>query len=184
MNLPLRGDILREMTVIASLVLGSNGAASLHGSSRGLSTPADRQRFLERHRSAAAFIIGKKSAVIESYAKSSVPIFVYTRKLEKLDLPHPLMQQITVDRNLGELTQIIDHRIAGDIVVEAGASLLLALIAERVIDILELSISPIAGDGDFISIEELLATFTIESELVIDGTRLLQCSNRSNAANS
>ena len=117
MNLPLRGDILREMTVIASLVLGSNGAASLHGSSRGLSTPADRQRFLERHRSAAAFIVGKKSAVIESYAKSSVPIFVLTRKLEKLDLPHPLMQQITVDRNLGELTQIIDHRIAGDIVV-------------------------------------------------------------------
>jgi riboflavin biosynthesis pyrimidine reductase len=94
------------------------------------------------------------------------------------------MQQITVDRNLGELTQIIDHRIAGDIVVEAGPSLLLALIAERVIDILELSISPIAGDGDFISIEELLATFTIESEVVIDGTRLLQCSNRSNAANS
>jgi len=183
-NLPLCGDILIEMTVIASLVVGSNGAASLHGNSRALSTSADRGRFLERHQSASAFIIGKKSALIESYAKCQVPIFVFTRLLEKLDLPHPLMQQITVDRNLGEITRRIDERIPGDIVVEAGPSLLLALIAEHAVDILELSISPIEGDGNFISVDNLIAAFSIESEINIDGTRLLQCRYNGHATNS
>ncbi|MFM1975120.1 MAG: hypothetical protein RL524_1107 [Actinomycetota bacterium] len=162
MNLPLCGDILLEMTVIASLVVGSNGAASLHGSSRALSTPADRERFLARHQGASAFIIGKKSAAIESYAKSQVPIF----------------------SDLGEITRRIDERIPGNIVVEAGPSLLLALIGAGVIEILELSISPIEGDGDFLSIEDLLAPFSIESEVTIDGTRLLQCRYNGHATNS
>lgn len=121
MNLPSRGDILREMTVIASLVVGSNGATSLDGLSRGLSTEADRARFLQRHRSAAAFIIGKQSALVENYRQSDVPIFIFTRSSQKIELPHPLMQQVTVDRNLREITQLIDLRISGDIVVEAGA---------------------------------------------------------------
>mgnify|MGYP006186857029 CR=1 FL=1 len=141
------------MTVIASLVVGSNGATSLDGLSRGLSTAADRSRFLHRHRRAAAFIIGKQSALIENYGQSAVPIFIFTRSTQRLELPHPMMQQVTVDRNLREITQLIDLRITGDIVVEAGASLLGALIEAQVIDILELSISPIAGDGDFIDLD-------------------------------
>ena len=180
MNLPSRGDILLEMTVIASLVVGSNGATSLNGRSRGLSTAADRTRFLERHRSAAAFIIGKKSALIESYSKSAVPIFIFTRSNEKLALPHPMMQQITVDRNLGEITQLIDLRIAGNIVVEAGVSLLQALIDVHVIEILELSISPIAGDGDFIDLAELLSKFEVTDEVEVEGTKLLKCRYKGN----
>lgn len=184
MNLPPRGDILREMTVIASLVVGSNGATSLNGRSSGLSTAADRARFLQRHRSASAFIIGKKSATIESYSASQVPIFIFTRSTQQLNLPHPLMQQVTVDRNLAEITQLIDLRITGDIVVEAGASLLRALIEVGVVDILELSISPIAGDGDFINLEELLSYFEVASDSVVDGTRLLECRYQRNSANS
>ena len=184
MNLPPRGDILREMTVIASLVVGSNGATSLDGRSSGLSTAADRTRFLERHRSAAAFIIGKKSATIESYAASQVPIFIFTRSTQQLSLAHPLMQQVTVDRNLAEITQLIDLRITGDIVVEAGVSLLRALIDVGVVDILELSISPIEGDGDFINVEELLSHFVVVSDYEVDGTRLLECRYERNSANS
>lgn len=184
MNLPLRGDILYEMTVIASIVLGSNGAASLHGSSQGLSTPADRARFLKRHRSAEAFIIGKKSALIESYSKSDVPILVFTRLPEKLDLPHPLMEQVVISHDLAETIRFIDQRIKGNIVVEAGPSLLKALIDVRAIDILELSLSPIEGDGDFIEFEELLSSFEIVSDCEIDGTRLLQGRDKSYSANS
>jgi riboflavin biosynthesis pyrimidine reductase len=172
------------MTVIASLVVGSNGASSLEGRSHGLSTQADRARFLARHRSASAFIIGKKSAAIESYSASRVPIFIFTRSTERLNLPHPLMQQVTVDRNLAEITQLIDLRIEGDIVVEAGASLLAALIDVGVIEILELSISPIAGDGDFINLTELLSSFEILSDLDVDGTRLLECRYQRNSTHS
>lgn len=175
MNRPPRGDILREMTVYASLVVGSNGATSLGGSSRGLSTPVDRERFLLRHRSAAAFIIGKRSATLESYGATQVPIFIFSRSTEKLTLPHRMMQQITVDRNLGEITKLIDLRIEGDIVVEAGPTLLKALIEVGAIEMLELSISPVAGDGDFINPDELLSHFTVVEEREIEGTKLLKC---------
>ena len=184
MNLPSRGDILREMTVIASLVVGSNGATSLAGLSRGLSTSADRARFLERHRSAAAFIIGKQSALVEDYRQSTVPIFIFTRSSQKLELPHPMMQQVTVDRNLSEITQLIDLRIPGDIVVEAGAQLLSALIDAHVIEILEISISPIAGDGGFVDLDALLSKFEIIDEHVIDETRLLKCRYNRYSTNS
>lgn len=184
MNLPLGGDILREMTVIASLVVGSNGATSLDGLSRGLSTAADRARFLQRHRSAAAFIIGKQSALVENYGQSDVPIFIFTRSSQKIELPHPMMQQVTVDRNLREITQLIDLRIAGDIVVESGPQLLGALIDAQAIDILELSISPIAGDGRFVELDALLSQFEIIEEDVVDETRLLKCRYNRNSTDS
>jgi hypothetical protein len=172
-----------EMAVIASFVIGSNGASSLAGTSRGLSTLADRERFLARHRSASAFIIGKKSAALENYGLTSVPIFVYSRSSEVLHFPHPLMQQITVDRNLKEITQLIDLRIEGNIVVEAGYGLLLPMVREGVIDALELSLTPIAGDGDFVDQEELLSYFEIKSDVDIDGTRLLECRYQGNSGN-
>lgn len=172
------------MSVIASFLVGRNGASTLGGLSAPLSSPADRNRFLARHRSAGAFIIGKNSAAIESYAAARVPIFVFTRKSEKLELPHPLMQQVTVDRELAEITRAIDQRIDGDVVVEAGASLLLALAREGVVDLLELSQTDIDGDGNFVNLPELLALFdTIESE-EINGTTLLKCRNKGNPADS
>lgn len=172
------------MSVIASFVVGANGASTLGGASQPLSTAADRERFLQRHRSAAAFIIGKNSATTENYATSRVPIFVFSRSSAPLDLPHPLMQQITVDRNLKEITELIDLRIPGDIVVEAGARLLTALIAVGVVERLELSITPIEGDGDFLDVKELLTPFEITTEIERDGTRLLECRYQGDARNS
>jgi riboflavin biosynthesis pyrimidine reductase len=172
------------MAVIASLVVGSNHATSKNGLSSPLSTPADRERFLERHRGAAAFIIGKKSAAIESYRSSKVPIFIFSRNTTPLDFEHPLMQQVTVDRNLYEITRIIDYRIDGDIVVEAGHSLLMALVKVGAVDLMELSLSPIAGDGDFIDLDELLDSFEIVSDKNVDGTRLLECRYQGNSTNS
>jgi dihydrofolate reductase len=173
------------MALIASLVVGSNGATSLGGKSRPLSTPSDRARFLKRHHSAAAFIIGKKSAILESYAATDVPIFVFSRNSEVLTLPHPLMQQVKVDRgDLGEISRRIDQRIEGEIVVEAGASLLTALINAGVIDQWELTISPVEGDGDFIDYETLLMKFHVSEEVAEDRTRLLQCRYKGDSANS
>lgn len=173
------------MALIASLVVGRNGATTLGGKSRPLSTPSDRERFLKRHRSASAFIIGKKSAILESYAATNVPIFVFSRNSDALTLPHPLMQQVTVNRgDLEEISRRIDQRIDGEIVVEAGVSLLTALINVGVIDLWELSISPIEGDGDFIEYQSLLIKFDVSEEATADGTRLLQCRYKGDSANS
>jgi len=163
------------MALIASFVVGVNGASTLDGKSSPLSTLADRDRFLARHRSAAAFIIGKHSAEIESYSASAVPIFVFTRNSHPLTFSHPLMEQVVVkENNLSEIVESLVRRIAGDIVVEAGATLLTALIDAGVIKLFELSISPINGDGDFLNIPTLLKKFQWDEELADDGTRLLQ----------
>jgi hypothetical protein len=95
-----------------------------------------------------------------------------------------MMQQVTVDRNLLEITRIIDHRIDGAIVVEAGASLLMAMAKVGAIDLIELSQTPVLGDGGFIDVDELLADFETISEREVDGTRLLECRYQGNSANS
>jgi riboflavin biosynthesis pyrimidine reductase len=181
--MPLLRGYSSEMTVIASLVVGANLATTKGGSSRALSTEPDRARFLKRHRSASAFIIGRKSAAVESYKDSQIPIFVYSRSSTPLHFTHPMMQQITVDRNLRDITQLIDLRIAGDIVVEAGPTLLMAMIEEGVINYLELTISPIEGDGNFIDVENVLNYFHIESEESTEGTRLLSCRYKGDSSN-
>ncbi|MEY4970349.1 MAG: hypothetical protein RLZZ277_580, partial [Actinomycetota bacterium] len=82
------------------------------------------------------------------------------------------------------ITRRIDERIEEDIVVEAGGQLLLAMVNAGVIDQLELSISPINGDGNFIEKDHLLKNFTIISDEEIDGTRLLQCRYQGNSTDS
>lgn len=171
------------MAVIATLVVGANHATSLGGLSAPLSTPADRARFLTLHRRAGAIIIGRESAAIENYQRTKVPIFVYSRNSAPLTFSHPLMQQVTVDRNLGELTKVLDERIVGDIVIESGASLLVALIKTGVVDEIELTLSPIAGDGHFVDPKELLQGFEIIADETIEGTRLLKGRDKRNSSN-
>lgn len=171
------------MALIATLVVGSNNATSKGGQSAPLSTPADRARFLELHRSAAAIITGRKSALAEDYSKTSIPIFVFTRQQEKLTFPHPMMEQTSVNENLHEITRGIESRFAGNVIIESGVELLQDLIEVGAVDELALTISPIEGDGDFIDLVKLLANFSIEKEVEVGGTRLLECRYHSNSAN-
>ena len=145
------------MALIATLAVGPNHATTLGGRSREISTPADRTRFLALHRSAGAIITGRESAAVEDYSKTQVPIFIFSRKPEKLSFPHPSMQQITVDRDLLEIARRIDQRISGDIVIEAGPRLLMAMVKVGAVDELQLSITPILGDGNFIDLKYLLS---------------------------
>jgi riboflavin biosynthesis pyrimidine reductase len=163
------------MALIATLAVGANNATTLGGNSRDISTPADRARFLALHRLAGAIITGKESAAVEDYSKTEVPIFVFSRSAEKLIFEYPTMQQITVDRNLLEISRRIDQRISDDIVIEAGPKLLTAMVEVGAVDFLQLSITPIEGDGNFIDTEFLLSKFEIEGEENDSGTRLLQC---------
>lgn len=172
------------MALIATLVVGSNNATSKGGQSSPLSTPADRSRFLALHRSASAIITGRKSATVEDYSQTRVPIFVFTRDSEKLDLPHPTMKQVTVHKNLAEMVRGIAERFDGDLIIESGVALLQPLIEVGAVDRLALSISPVTGDGDFIDVENLLSHFSIEKEVSIDGTRLLECRYNGNSAHS
>ena len=171
------------MAMIATLVVGSNNATSKGGLSAPLSTIADRARFLTLHRSAAAIIIGKESALVEDYRATTVPIFVFSRAAVKLKLPHPKMELITVGDDLSTVSRSIESRFKGDVIIEAGIGLLRAMVAVGAIDHLGLSISPIEGDGHFVDVEDLLNDFLVEEEREVDGTRLLECRYNRDSSN-
>ncbi len=171
------------MALIATLVVGSNNATSKGGLSAPLSTIADRARFLTLHRSAAAIIIGKESALVEDYRATTVPIFVFSRATEKLKFPHPMMEQVTVSDDLALISHSIASRFKGDVIIEAGIGLLRAMVAVGAIDHLALSFSPIDGDGHFLDVEDLLKDFSVEAEREVDGTRLLECRYNRDSSN-
>jgi riboflavin biosynthesis pyrimidine reductase len=94
------------------------------------------------------------------------------------------MRRVKIEGNLAEISRDIQNQISGDVIVEAGPELLVAMIGVGVIEKLQLSISPLNGDGNLIDTVKLLSNFTIESDKVLDGTRLLKCRYNGNAANS
>lgn len=168
------------MSVIATLVIGSNGATALGGASTALSTSADRQRFLALHRSAGAYITGRNSFSAESYANSSAPVLILSRT------PEPVLGATVIDSSQGLPSAMRDvtTRFASPIVVEAGATLFMELLKTGCIEECELTIVPIDGDSHFIDLDEVLGNLKIANDHMVDGTRLLKCRYKSSSAYS
>ena len=159
------------MSVIATLNVGANGATSLAGSSIGISTTADRARFLTLHRRAGVHITGTHSANSELYSSSRIPLIVLSRT-SKSEMKE-VREIVNTSAGLQSVMREIKSQFPAPIVVEAGPNLLNALVEQGCIEEIELSISPISGDENFIDYLELLNHFIITSDEMVDGTRLL-----------
>ena len=159
------------MSVIATLNVGANGATSLAGSSTGISTAADRERFLKLHRRAGVHIAGANSASSELYTSTKIPLVILTRST--LSQSKQGREIINTSDGLQGVMREIKERFPAPIVVEAGPNLLTALVNQGCIEEIELSISPLIGDGNFINYVELLTYFNLTTDETIDGTRLL-----------
>lgn len=159
------------MSVIATLVIGANGATSLHGGSSPLSTPADRQRFLGLHRSAGAYITGRNSFQSETYRKAEAPVLILSRS------SYPVKGATVIDTSNGlveAMREVVTNYIS-PIIVEAGATLFLELLKSGCIEECELSIVPLDGDSHMINMDEVLSYLETLDEQIVDGTRLLKC---------
>lgn len=159
------------MSVIATINVGANGATSSQGSSLALSTAPDRQRFLALHRRAGAHITGSRSAASELYTKKKIPLIVLSRSQENQSTSE--IEVINTSAGLPDAMRLIRLRFSPPLVVEAGPILLIALVQNGCIEEIELSISPILGDADFIDVAELMGHFEFVSDELVDGTRLL-----------
>lgn len=169
------------MSVIATLNIGANGATTLGGSSRALSTSADRERFLALHRGAGAIVLGRNSAAHESYTAGACPIYLLTRD-SAFEERTRKFQVVHIGATLAAAMQKIVAENPSPIVVEAGPNLLLPLIAAGCIDEVQISLSPISGDDHFIDWQELMKDFEIVKDQMVDGTRLLQGRYQGDAA--
>jgi len=162
------------MAVIATLVVGADGATLKAGSSMGVTSAADRARFLTNRKLADCILIGGNTARSEPYLKTPVPLVVVSRG----DI-NPLAAN--PQAHLWNLSPVLalDKAIATfgpRINIEGGASLIIELIAARRIDVLELSITTAIGGEKPIDIEDLLHNFSTISESAVDQTRLITAS--------
>ena len=164
---------LQHERVIANMVIGSNGATSLHQDSAPLSPPADRVRFHAIRRLASCLVVGGNTYRCEHYSKAPLPVFVATRNPEIFAEQYPSSQgQSFFIKAAPE--SVVNEAIAakgGVVLVEGGISFISPLLRTKLIDRLFLTRSPIEGDGDFFNFEELRHNYSLaRSEDVLDVT--------------
>lgn len=163
---------LAHERVVANMVIGSNGATSLHQDSAPLSPPADRERFHAIRGLATSLVVGGKTYRCEHYSKAPLPVFVATRDSQLLSRNQASSGQSrfieaephdVVNKALDELGPVV--------LVEGGMNFLRPLLLESTIDRLFLTRSPISGDGDFFDFSLLHQNYHLDrSEDVADVT--------------
>jgi riboflavin biosynthesis pyrimidine reductase len=164
------------MAVIATLVAGRDGSTSKDGTSAGVSSAADRQSFLTRRRDADCILIGGNTARIEPYHRTPVPVVVISKSLINPLADNRLAHcwNLAPEPALDRAIKTFGSRIH----IEAGSTILTQLIAAGRVDQLELSITEVVGGQNKIDITTLLSHFTIDSERILDGTRMISASRK------
>ena len=156
------------MSIVATLVVGSDGSTSKESRSAGVSSVADRQVFLQRRREVDCIIIGGNTARHEPYNRTPVPLVVISRSLV-----NPVRgNHLALLWNCSPEQAVKKARIQfGDkILIEGGISMINELIDHGVIDQLELSVTPASGGDERIDWKELLARFSHCTSREVEGT--------------
>lgn len=165
------------MTVTVTLVVGQGGSTSKGGSSIGISTPADKAKFLEGRRRADCIIIGGNTARNEPYQRTPVPVIVLSRSLVN-PLPGNHLAHLW-NLNPAQAVERATRLFGPEIHLESGFSLIEEFLKADLIDRLELSETQIAGGDDYIDVQELLARFEISTISDVDGTRFTSAVRKS-----
>ena len=163
------------MSIVATLVVGSDGSTSKESRSAGVSSVADRQVFLQRRREVDCIIIGGNTARHEPYNRTPVPLVVISRSLV-----NPVQgNHLALLWNCSPEQAVKKARIQfGDkILIEGGISMINELIDHGVIDQLELSVTPASGGDERIDWKELLARFSHYTSREVEGTTFYSAHN-------
>lgn len=163
------------MSIVATLVVGSDGSTSKESRSAGVSSPQDRQLFLQRRREVDCIIVGGNTARHEPYNRTPVPLVVISRSLV-----NPVQgNHLALFWNCSPVAAVEKARkLFGEkILIEGGISMINDLIDNNKIDRLELSVTPATGGEDKIDYKALLARFAHCQSREIEGTHFYSASN-------
>lgn len=162
------------MSIVATLVVGSDGSTSKDSRSAGVSSPQDRQLFLQRRREVDCIIVGGNTARHEPYNRTPVPLIVISRSLV-----NPVQGNHLAHFWNSSPTQAIEKgkKLFGEnILIEGGISMINELIEKRALDQLELSVTPAQGGEDRIDWKALLENFENVEMREVEGTRFYSAS--------
>ena len=146
------------MSVVATLVVGSDGSTSKESRSAGISSPEDRKAFLQRRREVDVIIVGGNTARHEPYNRTPVPLIVISRSLV-----NPVQgNHLALFWNCSPVKAVEKARtLFGEkILIEGGISMINELLEHKKIDQLELSVTLATGGEDTIDIQQLLSHFS------------------------
>ena len=161
------------MSTVASILLGADGSTAKGGSSRSLSSPADRARFLDFRKSADVIVIGGATARAENYSRTPSPLIIVSHdQPETIGVnPQATWWNISPEESIVKATIEFGEHVH----VEAGLSFLVPLLKLGLIDQLRISISTITGGSHKISLEDLTYYFSDVIQEEGDETVFVDC---------
>lgn len=164
------------MHTVATLVMGSDGSTSKDGSSAGVSTNTDRERFLKRRREFDCIIIGGNTARSERYAITPCPLVVISRHKSNVLITNPNAYWWNMEP--AEALAKAKREFGPDVLIEAGPTLLTEFLNAGLVNQLEISITPISGGEHLIDLNEALRGFEITEDKKVDETRFVTAKKR------
>ena len=163
------------MSVVATLVVGSDGSTSKESRSAGVSSPADRQVFLQRRREVDCIIVGGNTARHEPYNRTPVPLIVISRSLVNPVQGNHLAHFWNCSPK--QAVEKAKKQFGDKILIEGGVRMISELIDQSIIDELELSVTPASGGQDRVDWKGLIAKFAHCKSREVDGTTFYSAHN-------
>ena len=163
------------MSVVATLVVGSDGSTSKESRSAGVSSPADRQVFLQRRREVDCIIVGGNTARHEPYNRTPVPLIVISRSLVNPVQGNHLAHFWNCSP--AQAVEKAQKQFGDKILIEGGVTMISELIDQSIIDELELSVTPASGGQDRVDWKGLIAKFAHCESREVDGTTFYSAHN-------
>lgn len=156
--------------------MGQDGCTSKEGSSAGVSTNTDRERFLKRRREFDVIIIGGNTARSERYAITPCPLVVISRHKSNVLLTNPNAFWWNLDPK--DALDKAKREFGPDVLIEAGPALLQEFLNAGLVDQLEISITPIVGGDHLIDLNDALRAFEITEDRKVEDTRFVTAKKR------
>ena len=156
--------------------MGQDGSTSKDGSSAGVSTNTDRERFLKRRREFDCIIIGGNTARNERYSFTPCPLVVISRNPSNVLISNPNAVWWNMEPKLA--LEKARREFGPDVLIEAGPVLLNQFLNEGLVDQIEISVTPITGGADLINLNDALRGFEITNDEIVEDTRFVTAKKR------
>jgi riboflavin biosynthesis pyrimidine reductase len=151
--------------------MGQDGSTAKDGSSAGVSTNTDREKFLKRRREFDCIIIGGNTARNERYAITPCPLVVISRHPSNVLITNPNAYWWNLEPKVA--LEKAKREFGPDILIEAGPTLLNEFLALGLVDQLEISVTPTTGGEFLIDLNDALRGFEITNDEKVEETRFI-----------